>query len=220
MFDLLHNLRDPESGQHMLRRFREMLSDGRHAFDLAITAIVSGGDPAAVREEVFETDQRINRNEQALRRELIVHASVRGTTAFPTSLLLMSLVKDAERIGDYAKNILDLARHKSVLSPEEQDLITPLAAKASDMLGRAARLFDSQDEAAAAAFLEEEHGLRHQCEAAIDKWIDDADKNHSAACLVTRFIKRVAGHAGNVVSSVVMPLDMLDFHPGGGGDED
>jgi phosphate uptake regulator len=204
----------------MLRRFREMLSDGRHAFDLAITAIVSGGDPAAVREEVFETDQRINRNEQALRRELIVHASVRGTTAFPTSLLLMSLVKDAERIGDYAKNILDLARHKSVLSPEEQNLITPLAAKASDMLGRAARLFDSQDEAAAAAFLEEEHGLRHQCEAAIDKWIDDADKNHSAACLVTRFIKRVAGHAGNVVSSVVMPLDMLDFHPGGGGDED
>jgi phosphate uptake regulator len=220
MFDLLHNLRDPESGQHMMRRFREMLSDGRHAFDLAITAIVSGGDPAAVREEVFETDQRINRNEQALRRELIVHASVRGTTAFPTSLLLMSLVKDAERIGDYAKNILDLARHKSVLSPEEQNLITPLAAKASDMLGRAARLFDSQDEAAAAAFLEEEHGLRHQCEAAIDKWIDDADKNHSAACLVTRFIKRVAGHAGNVVSSVVMPLDMLDFHPGGGGDED
>jgi phosphate uptake regulator len=220
MFDLFHNLRDPESGQHMLRRFREMLSDGRHAFDLAITAIVSGGDPAAVSEEVFETDQRINRNEQALRRELIVHASVRGTTAFPTSLLLMSLVKDAERIGDYAKNILDLARHKSVLSPEEQDLITPLAAKASDMLGRAARLFDSQDEAAAAAFLEEEHGLRHQCEAAIDKWIDDADKNHSAACLVTRFIKRVAGHAGNVVSSVVMPLDMLDFHPGGGGDED
>ena len=81
-------------------------------------------------------------------------------------------------------------------------------------------LLQSCSEAAAAAFLEEEHGLRHQCEAAIDKWIDDADKNHSAACLVTRFIKRVAGHAGNVVSSVVMPLDMLDFHPGGGGDED
>ena len=147
MFDLFQNLRDPEGGQHMLRRFRAMLSDGRHAFDLAVTAIVSGGDPAAVREEVFETDQRINKNEQALRRELIVHASVRGTTAFPTSLLLMSLVKDAERIGDYAKNILDLARHESVLSEEEQDLITPMAAKASDMLGRAARLFDSQDEA-------------------------------------------------------------------------
>ena len=220
MFDLFQNLRDPEGGQHMLRRFRAMLSDGRHAFDLAVTAIVSGGDPAAVREEVFETDQRINKNEQALRRELIVHASVRGTTVFPTSLLLMSLVKDAERIGDYAKNILDLARHESVLSEEEQDQIAPMAAKASDMLGRAARLFDSQDEAAAAAFLQEEHGLRHQCEAAIDKWIDDVDRNHSAACLVTRFIKRVAGHAGNVVSSVVMPLDMLDFHPGGGGDED
>jgi phosphate uptake regulator len=220
MFDLLHNLRDPESGQHMLRRFREMLSDGRHAFDSSITVIISGGDPAVVREDVFKTDQRINMNEQALRRELIVHASVHGVAVFPTSLLLMSLVKDAERIGDYAKNILDLARHEGVLSNEEQVLVAPMAAKASDMLSRAARLFDSQDEAAAAAFLEEEHALRRQCEETIDKWIDDAHRNHSAACLVTRFIKRVAGHAGNVVSSVVMPLDMLDFHPGGGGDED
>ena len=72
MLDWLQHLRDPEGGQHMLRRFQNMLSDGRHAFDSAIAVILSGGDPAAVREEVFETDQRINRNEQALRRELIV----------------------------------------------------------------------------------------------------------------------------------------------------
>jgi phosphate uptake regulator len=220
MLDWLQHLRDPEGGQHMLRRFQNMLSDGRHAFDSAIAVILSGGDPAAVREEVFETDQRINRNEQALRRELIVYASVRGASAFPTSLLLMSLVKDAERIGDYAKNILDLARHEHSLNEEEQELVTRLAAKASEMLRQAANLFASQNEASAAAFLEEELDLRHQCESTIDKWIDDADRNHSAACLVTRFIKRVVGHAGNVVSSVVMPLDKLDFHPGGGGDED
>ena len=220
MFDLLQSLRDPEGGQHMLRRFRQMLSDGRHAFDSSVTVIISGGDPAAVRDEVFKTDQRINRNEQALRRELIVHASVHGTTAFPTSLLLMSLVKDAERIGDYAKNILDLARHESALSSDEQDLISGMATKASQMLSQAAVLFDSQDKAAAAVFLEEEHALRHKCEEAIDKWVDDTGTNHAAACLVTRFIKRVAGHAGNVVSSIVMPLDKLDFHPGGGGDED
>jgi phosphate uptake regulator len=220
MFDLLQSLRDPDDGHHMLRRFREMLSDGRHAFDSSVTVILSGGDPGAVRDEVFKTDQRINRNEQALRRELIVHASVHGATAFPTSLLLMSLVKDAERIGDYAKNILDLARHEGALDSEEQGLVSGVASKASQMLGQAALLFDSQDKIAAAAFLEEEHALRHQCEEAIDKWVDDVDRNHAAACLVTRFIKRVAGHAGNVVSSVVMPLDKLDFHPGGGGDED
>ena len=220
MFDLLQSLRDPDGGQHMLRRFREMLADGRHAFDSSVTVILSGGDPAAVRDEVFKTDQRINRNEQALRRELIVHASVHGATAFPTSLLLMSLVKDAERIGDYAKNILDLARHEGFLDPEEQGQVSGMAAKASQMLGQAALLFDSQDKIAAAAFLQEEHALRHQCEDAIDKWVDATDKNHAAACLLVRFIKRVAGHAGNVVSSVVMPLDKLDFHPGGGGDED
>ena len=220
MLDWLQNLRGPGGGEHMLRRFQEMLSDGRHAFDSAIAIIISGGDPSALRDEVFETDQRINRNEQALRRELIVHASVYGSAVFPTSLLLMSLVKDAERIGDYAKNILDLARHENVLNEEEKQLIAPLATKASEMLREAANLFASKNEEAAATFLEEEHTIRHQCEAAIDEWLTDETRNHSAACLVARFIKRIVGHAGNVVSSVVMPLDMLDFHPGGGGDED
>ncbi|MAE45351.1 MAG: hypothetical protein CMJ86_00510 [Planctomycetes bacterium] len=220
MSDWLQNLRDPDGADRMRRRFQSMLADGRHAFDAAMTVILTDGDPAAVRDEVFETDRRINKNEMALRRELVVHATVHGATVFPMSLVLMSIGKDAERIGDYAKNLLDLAEYTSGINDEERTEITARAAETSELLRRAATLFDSQDENAARAFLVDEQKLRRACEDKVSEWLTDDSRNRATACLCLRFMKRVAGHSGNVVSSVCMPLDKLDFHPGGGGDED
>lgn len=220
MSDWLQNLRDPDGADRLRRRFQGMLADGRHVFDAALTVILAGGDPSAVRDEVFETDRRINQNEMALRRELVVHATVHGATAFPMALILMSIGKDAERIGDYAKNLLDLAEHSPPFEPDELEEITIRAKETSDLLRRAATLFDSQDEAAARAFLKDEQIVRRACEAKVSEWVRATDHNRAAACLCLRFMKRVAGHSGNVVSSVCMPLDKLDFHPGGGGDED
>ncbi|MBL6720157.1 MAG: phosphate uptake regulator PhoU [Planctomycetes bacterium] len=220
MFDWIQNLRDPESQDRLMTRFQEMLSDGRHAFDAAVTILASGGDPASVREEVFKTDKRINENEQALRRELVVHGIVHGTSVFPVLLVMMSLAKDAERIGDYAKNLLDLGRHRTSLSDDDHKVVAELGQEASRLLQEAASIFRDKDEEAARAFLEKEEAFRRACETRIDAWIETSDRNCSAACLCARFIKRVAGHAGNVVSSVCMPLDKLDFHPNGGGDED
>jgi phosphate transport system protein len=220
MFDWIQNLRDPESQDRLMTRFQDMLSDGRHMFDSSVTILASGGDPASVREEVFKTDKRINENEQALRRELVVHGIVHGTSVFPMLLVMMSLAKDAERIGDYAKNLLDLARHRTSLSDDDHKVVAELGQQASRLLQEAASIFRDKDEEAARAFLEKEAAFRHECESRVDAWIETPDRNCSAACLCARFIKRVAGHAGNVVSSVCMPLDKLDFHPNGGGDED
>jgi phosphate uptake regulator len=220
MSDWFQNLRDPDGADRMRRRFQAMLADGRHAFDSAMTVILTEGDPAAVRDEVFKTDRRINQNEMALRRELVVHATVHGATAFPMSLVLMSIGKDAERIGDYAKNLLDLAKYASGISGQERAVITTRAAQTSELLRRAATLFDSQDEKAAREFLVDEQRLRRACENQVCEWLGDDSRNRAPACLCLRFMKRVAGHSGNVVSSVCMPLDKLDFHPGGGGDED
>ena len=194
----------------------KMLERAEGMFGVACGKLLEeGGDV-----DIGQSDEDINVGERMVRRMVFQHIMVNPQQDLPAGLSLISIVHDVERIGDYAKNILDLARHEHSLNEEEQELVSRLAAKASEMLRQAANLFASQNEASAAAFLEEELDLRHQCESTIDKWIDDADRNHSAACLVTRFIKRVVGHAGNVVSSVVMPLDKLDFHPGGGGDED
>ena len=49
----------------------------------------------------------------------MVHASVRGGHAdIPTMLATMSIIKDIERVGDYAKQLLRLARVRGSFVPD------------------------------------------------------------------------------------------------------
>ena len=65
------------------KRFLQMLDDGRHIYDAASNAFVGETDPEAIRSDLFATDQRINETERELRRMLVVHATVHGSTSFP-----------------------------------------------------------------------------------------------------------------------------------------
>ena len=88
---------------------QRMFVDDRHAFDLAMSALVAGASPHSVGAELRATDHRVNEAEREIRRELVVHAGVHGGIDTPAILVYMSIVKDVERIGDYAKNLFDIA---------------------------------------------------------------------------------------------------------------
>ncbi len=88
----------------------QMIQDDRHTFDLAVNALFGGTDARSVGKEVKRSDKRVNRAEREVRRRLLVHASIAGERVDLTRVLIsMSVIKDAERIGDYCKNIWDLA---------------------------------------------------------------------------------------------------------------
>ena len=198
------------------QHFLEMLQDGRHMFDVASGVLLSGGDPKVVREDLYTTDQRINRTQQALRRAMVVHGTVYGTSSFPSLLVLMSLAKDAERIGDYAKNIYGLA-HDGAQLPEgtRRSELIELKDAVSKLLVRAHGLFQKQDEVAAArAFLEDADDIQKRCDSDLRKLFAVTDRNVAGEVLLLRFFKRISSHCGNIVTSIVMPLDKLDFYPG------
>ncbi|MFB0901595.1 MAG: PhoU domain-containing protein, partial [Acidimicrobiales bacterium] len=95
--------------EHIVTRSISMLADARHSFDLATLALLTEADPASVAEDIRNTDQRINEAEQDLRSELIVHVSVKGGADIGSVLGFTLLLKKIERIGDQAKNILELS---------------------------------------------------------------------------------------------------------------
>jgi phosphate uptake regulator len=99
---------------------QRMLADDRHAFDLAMSALVGGAAARSVGAELRATDHRVNEAEREIRRELVVHASVHGGIDTPAVLVYMSIVKDVERVGDYAKNLFDLANDGADLSRTSQ----------------------------------------------------------------------------------------------------
>ena len=75
---------------------------------------------------------------------------------------------------------------------------------------RARNLFDSQDSDAARSFLAECDRIQDVCDAVLQRALA-SEENSAGRALVHRYLKRVASHAGNVVTSLVMPLDKLDF---------
>ena len=200
--------------QKMRAEFGQMLDAGRHVFDTAANAFLGGTDLDVIRHDLFTTDKRINRAEQQIRREIVVHASVHGATEFPACLVLMSVVKDAERVGDYAKNIFDLAE----LAPhppagEHKDRLVALKDDISRIMATCREIFDSQEDERATELIREAQRMEDLCDNEVRCLIEEASEVEMSPTYVLayRYFKRVVSHVRNITSSVVQPVDKLDF---------
>jgi phosphate transport system protein len=204
----------PESRSlnEMHSQFLQMIQDGRHVFDAAANALLGGTSPDVVREDLFATDRRINKTEQAIRREIVVHGSLFGAGTFPALLVLMSIVKDAERVGDYGKNLFDLAAASPDLGGEEcRTAMISLKDRVSKLIVRAHGIYKEHDSENARPFLIEVKGIEDDCDTIVAEGLASSTENAAARVLAYRYFKRVVSHTGNIISSLVVPLDKLDY---------
>ena len=215
MFDWFSGSKDRGAAglEEMRAQFGQMLDAGRHVFDTAANAFLGGTDLQVIRNDLFETDKRINRAEQQIRKEIVVHASVHGATVFPACLVLMSVVKDAERVGDYAKNIFDLAE----LTPSpptgeyKADLIE-LKDNISNLMANCREAFDKQDKEQSHELIEQGSAIEDHCDRQLAKLVKEQEIELSTTyALAYRYFKRVCSHVFNVATTVVQPVHKIDF---------
>jgi phosphate uptake regulator len=203
---------DPLAG--IQDRMQTMLAHDRHEFDLAMAALLGDRAAAEVRDEIRATDQEVNRLEREIRRELLVHVSVAGGIETPAVLIYMSIVKDIERVGDYAKNLVDLARDGAdfSLAPNAADW-RRLAADVSRYLGDAGEAFSAGDAARARTLLARGDELLKLFDERVSGLVRGEYGGEQAVprALAHRYLKRVVAHLMNLLTAVVMPLDRLDY---------
>ena len=192
---------------------QRMIADARHTFDLAMNA-VTGGAVETVADEVRRTDRQINVTEIEIRRELLVHISVHGTADAGEMLVFMNMIKDLERIGDYNKNIFDLALEGvSFSGAEDLEQILGFRDELSSRIALMGELLDTRDEDRARAYIERGDHLRREFDGLVNELVHATAPALVAVprALLYRFLKRVAAHCANVVTAVVMPVDRLDY---------
>lgn len=215
MFDWLKGTTGGSGIAKMTRDLERMIHEGRHAFDAACSALIGGAEPDSVRKDLLETDKRIDRLEQSIRRQIVIHASVHGAAQIPEMMVLMSVAKDAERIGDYAKNLFALtANHTAPTGTAHHDNLQKLREQVSKLLADAPDVYGQQDKARADAFINEASVSIDECETRmIEIFQMEKCTGYDAACVLAfRHIRRVAGHVQNVITAVVNPIDTIDFH--------
>tara|TARA_B100000929_G_scaffold172867_1_gene136920 strand:+ start:230 stop:889 length:660 start_codon:yes stop_codon:yes gene_type:complete len=192
---------------------QRMIADARHTFDLAMNA-VTGGAVETVADEVRRTDRQINVTEIEIRRELLVHISVHGAADAGEMLVFMNMIKDLERIGDYNKNIFDLALEGVSFSGDEDlEQILGFRDELSSRIVLMGEILDTRDEDRARAYIERGDHLRREFDGLVNELVHATAPALVAVprALLYRFLKRVAAHCANVVTAVVMPVDRLDY---------
>lgn len=204
---------EKERLQSVEDRIQQMLADDRHAFDLAMRSLVDGEPAASLRKELKATDHKVNEGEREIRRALVVHASVFQGFNTPAVLVYMSIVKDIERVGDYAKNLLDLARDGADFSslPDADDW-RELRDEVADYITTSAAVFQSRDTERARELLKQGDALLDVFDDRVSDLVSGRDLGPQpiARALAHRYLKRVVAHLTNLLSAVVMPVDRLD----------
>ena len=186
-----------------------MLADARHSFDMASTALLSGANHASVAEDVYTTDDRINQTEQELRRELVVHVSVQGTDDIGAVLQYTLLIKKIERIGDQAKNILDLAAEGVDLSgASDAEELTTLRRTISSMMGEAADILSDPDADEATAFRAKADELRFSLETQIRECMHSEKPGSEVVprAILYRYWKRIVANLAGIVIAATEPI--------------
>ncbi len=207
--------RKSESGlEHISHQTIAMLGDARHSFDLASTVILSGADPKSIGADIEATDERINKAEQDLRSELVVHVSVRGGGDIGLVLGYTLLLKKIERIGDQAKNIFDLAADGVSLSGDDDiDEFVARRQEISQMYVEAADLLASQDADKAKDFLTRSLALNDICGAKVLEYMHTEKPGSWAVprAILYRYWKRIVANLAGIVTSAIEPLQNIDY---------
>ncbi|UCF68126.1 MAG: hypothetical protein JSV80_02165 [Acidobacteriota bacterium] len=192
----------------------------KSAYELTIRAgDIYFGRPASPdeRTHIYKQDVKINKLERKIRKQVIAHLSLKGTTpSLPYCLLLMSLVKDVERIGDYAKNLAEVDDFHIAQLPDDEIVaeLREIRTSVDSAFQAASEVFTRADHERAVELIRAGRDVAHRCDVLVGRIArSDYDAGLTTALVLgTRFYKRIGGHILNVLSSVVMPLHKLDYY--------
>jgi len=193
-----------EVGQEMTREAMYVLRhDDRDEVDPAIRA----------------KDKMVNRFEREVRRKVMTHCAVQGSGDLASGLVLVSIVIDIERIGDYSKNIMDLAVvHPGKLSIPEfdeelQSIEDAIAVRFADTI----EVLRSHDEERARELLDTyKKEITRSCDTMVDDIVSGrisslTPPDAAAAALYARYLKRIGAHLKNVTTCVVNPVEWIGY---------
>ncbi len=170
--------------------------------------------------KIKDTDKKVNSYEREVRRMVFNHLAVAGTADLPSGLVLISIIIDIERIGDYAKNMVELAlAHPGKLHGGEfEEKISRIEESVGDSFIQTKKCFEEEDADVAVKLLAKYAWVNDLCDEVVQDVVREKDKNissgdASALALYTRWLKRINSHLRNITTSVVNPFDRIGFEP-------
>ncbi len=193
----------------------EMMNESMKMFADASSSFHNDEKPNC---DIYNRDRVINKFERKVRRDIVTHLAVSSNPDINTALVLTAITIDIERIGDYTKNMIELATaHQGIFKPGELSKeISEIENSIQGMFKELIPSMENSDIDGARRILGDHLILVDQVEDCLQDLVAGralANESGSAvvAALYLRYLKRISAHLKNVASSLVNPYYRIGF---------
>ena len=199
----------------VLGDFKAMLDDAEIMFKSAVENLFAHTPDADIGEKIYEIDKKINQLQKDVRQRIITHLSLQPSVDVTACLLLMSVVKDAERLGDYSKNLYQVRKlTKGPLGRATfSGFFDELDGQILSLFAQTKEAFIESNELKAQSSWDYEHKIAKRCDDIILELAESSLSVSQAVAytLIARHFKRIVAHLVNIATSVILPLSHIDY---------
>lgn len=197
----------------------EMLELSREIFNQAVKFLRKGENIDTLK-ALKKRDKEINAFQIEVRRKVLTHYAIKQkTTDLPSGLILINMVVDIERIGDYSKNILDLAINypTTIVSEEISEDLAMIENEVKIRFDKTLEAIHTQDTKIAKSLRK---GYKENLTGKSDAIVNGVLKGEltfggesktAAVVLYARYLKRIGAHLKNITTTLVNPFDSIGY---------
>ena len=169
------------------------------------------------RTSISKRDVQLNKYQRQIRKQVIAHLTIGdGEGDAPYCLLMMSLVKDVERIGDYCKNLVEIYDEGGGPVPDDDNAaeLREIRMAVEETFAATGDVFRESNTESAMDLLRRGRELNRRCDILVSRVARSTYDAPTTTTMVlgARYYKRISSHLMNVLSGVVMPLHKLDYY--------
>ena len=190
--------------------------------EIFLKSLESFNSPESLKEikALKKEDRKINDYQMTVRRKVLTHFSIGASAREVTNgLVLVDMVVDIERIGDYCKNISDitLMKESSINFGELSDEISKIEEEVKSRFSSTIEVIENQDEDLAFTLQDK---YRKAISTVSDNIVSDivsgktklgSQSKSAALVLYIRYLKRIGAHLKNITSTVVNAYDRIGY---------
>jgi phosphate uptake regulator len=166
--------------------------------------------------DLEDMDDVIDEAERMVRRSVLEHMTVSPRQDLVASLILASAVQEAERIGDFARGMAEIAAlAKGPRSGPFADELRPLAVRVRSLFEQSEEAFRKADAVMAQAIIVRQRELKAELTQYLHE-IADSDLTADMALVYgssATMLRRISSHLSNIVSTVTQPFDRIRHEP-------
>lgn len=196
-------------------KLSEMLTNSMHAYDISMNCLLGDTNLETVRDDLYNTDKAINELHREVRREMIIHSAVNSRNLdIPLLLSYMTMSKDIERIGDYCKNLFEIAETgNSFAKGDDLDAYMELKNDIGKLIVYLQSCLNLDDESKVQDLITLGSSLNNDLDEKITALLEDKEKIQYpvATTLFYRYLKRIVSHIVNAATAIIMPTDQIDY---------